>query len=83
MSKIEKHTICKDSGPNSQGKGHRIPPRRKPTTYQMQVFVCYADYEQLTETKRFNSFLWAKHYMHALRKKYEGDKFSVRIFKTA
>lgn len=27
MSTIAKHTICKDSGPNSQGNGWKIPPR--------------------------------------------------------
>lgn len=52
------------------------------TKYVMQVFACHEDHEQLTATKRFNSFSWAKRYMQALRARYVDDQFVAQIFKT-
>lgn len=53
------------------------------TKYKMQVFAVYDGYEQLTETKRFNTFSLAKRYMTALRARYEGDEFVCQVFNLA
>ena len=53
------------------------------TKYQMQVFEVMSDYEQLTATKCFNSFVWAKRYMSALRARHQGDEFKAQVFKVS
>lgn len=53
------------------------------TKYKMQVFEVFngfKGYQQLTATKRFNTFSLAKCYMTALRAKYDGDKFVCEIY---
>lgn len=52
----------------------------KATRYKMQVFAVYTGYEQLTATKRFNTFSLAKRYMTALRARYDGDEFACQVF---
>lgn len=53
------------------------------TKYRMQVFADHHDYQQLIETKFFNTFSLAKRYMSALRAQYEDEDFVCEVYKNA
>ncbi|WP_448953044.1 hypothetical protein [Labrys neptuniae] len=48
--------------------------------YTLHVLQVFEDYEQLVETKRFNSLWLRKAYMRALLRRHEGDDFRGKLY---